>query len=112
MSRKAMALDHLVALTVQRRRSLGSNTKIEMDRWRDWEKERTLVISDYQTKFLSFIIAVLKLGCVSASGGALISDQEPGHGEVGKGWLLCICSTSSRWFGYTSKVENYNLTNM
>ena len=91
---------------------MGSNTKIEMDRWRDWEKERTLVISDYQTKFLSFIIAVLKLGCVSASGGALISDPEPGHGEVGKGWLLCICSTSSRWFGYTSKVENYNLTNM
>ena len=109
---KAMSLEHLVALTVQRRRSLGSNTKIEMDQWRDWEKERTLVISEYQAKFLFFIIAILKLGCVSASGGVLISNPEPSHGEVGKGWLLCICSVSSRWFGYTSKVENYNLTNI
>ena len=99
VSWKAMALKHLVALTVQRRRSLGSNTKIEKGQWRDWEKEGTLVISEYQTKFPSFIIAILKLGCVSASGGALISNPESSHGEVGKGWLLCIWSTSSRWFG-------------
>ena len=43
------------------------------------------MISEYQTKFPSFIIAILKLGCVSASGGALISNPESSHGEVGKG---------------------------
>lgn len=83
------------------------------------------MISEYQTKFLSFIIAILQLGCVSASGGALISNPEPSmvkweradssvfdphppgglEGSYAHHYTTNACF--SRWFGCTSKVENY-----